>query len=243
MKLRKQILLKKYSILKFIHLFTAIILVTFTSTTQALAKGSDIKEYGIVILPEEKCAQEAERLNRNIAKILSPLKNVNNYWHVTLYHGAYEKNDLNEIYDKLKGLQLKPLTLNFTKIYSTSNRWIDLGTEKTEYLQNLHISVVQLASPYHKRPLARSRDIYKNMTSNQREQVDNYGVSGILEMYNPHMTLFYQYPPRAELQQAAIKIENNFKENLICKASKIVIGELGYNGNIKKIVYSVNMPD
>lgn len=243
MKLRKQILLEEYSILKFIHLFTAIILLTFTSTNEVLAKGSDIKEYGIVILPEEKCQKEAERLNINIAKILRPLKNVKNYWHVTLYHGAYEKNDLHEIYAKLKGLQLKPLTLNFTKIYSTSDRWIDLGTEKTEYLQKLHISVVQLASPYHKRPLARCKDIYKNVSSNQRQQVDHYGVSGILEMYNPHMTLFYQYPPKTELQQAAIKIENDFKKNMICKASKIVIGELGYNGNIKKIVYSVNMPD
>lgn len=245
MKLHKQILSKKYLILpnKFISFFSAIILLTSICIPQVLATEKNIKEYGIVIFPEEKCEKEAEKLNINIAKILNNLKNVKNHWHVTLYHGAYEKNDLNEIYNKLKRLQLKPFTLNFTKIYSTSDRWIDLGTEKTEYLKNLHTSVVQLASPYHKGPLARSKDVYKDLTSEQREQVDNYGVSGILAMYNPHMTLFYQYPPNIKLQQAAITIKDHFKNGMVCKASKIVLGELGYNGNIEKIIYSINIPN
>lgn len=245
MQLHKQILLRKYLILcnRLINLVAAIIFLTLASTSQVLAIESNIKEYGIVILPEEKCKKEAERLNINIAKILSHLENIENYWHVTLYHGAYETNDLHEIYSKLKELPLKPFTLNFTKIYSTSDRWIDLRTEKTEYLQNLHGSVVSLASPYHKRPLARSKDIYKDMTSDQRQQVDNHGVSGILTMYNPHMTLFYLYPPRPELQEAVVKIENSFKKNIVCKASKIVLGELGYNGNIEKIIYNINIPD
>jgi len=249
MKSRKQILLKKYPILhiklinKFINLVAILILFISASTTQVLAKENNIREYGIVILPEEKCVKEVEKLNVDITKILSHLKNVKNYWHVTLYHGAYEIDDLNKIYNNLKELQLKPFTLNFSKIYSTADRWIDLGTEKTEYLQNLHTSVVNLASPYHKRPLARSSDIYKDMTGAQRKRVDNYGVSGILEAYNPHMTLFYQYPSNPKLPQAAMKIGNEFKINKICKASKIALGELGYNGNIEKIVYNINIPN
>jgi 2'-5' RNA ligase len=249
MQLHKQIFLRKYSILlnsainRFINFFSVIILLLSISITQVLAiESSNIKEYGIVVLLEEKCTKEAEKLNINISQVLSHLQNVKNYWHVTLYHGAYEINSLDEIYNKLQELQLRPFTLNLTKIYSTADRWIDLGIEKTEYLQNLHTSVVLLASPYHKRPLVRSTDIYKDMTSSQREQVDNYGVSGILTMYNPHMTLFYQYPPSFELQQTAIKIGNNFT-NIVCKASKIALGELGYNGNIEKIIYSINIPN
>lgn len=214
----------------------------FVPTPEGLAAGSDIKEYGIVIFPEAKCRKEAKKLNADIARTLSHLKNAGNYWHVTLYHGAYERKSLDEIYAKLKALELKPFTLNFTKIYSTADRWVDLGAEKTEYLQHLHETVVQLASPYHKRPLSRSIDIYKSMTDAQREQVVQYGVSGILAMYNPHMTLFYQYPPSPTLQYAAAKMENNFKKNMVCKAYKLIIGELGYNGNIKKIIYSINIP-
>jgi len=252
MQFQIQTLLRKFSILhdrsinNFIrksYFFCAAIIFIYSSTNQALATASSIKEYGIVILPEEKCTKIAVKLNADITKLLPHLTNVQNYWHVTLYHGAYETKDLSHVYNKIKKLPLKSFTLNFTKVYSTSDRWIDLGTEKTKYLQNLHISVVQLASPYHKRPLARSSDVYKDMTSGQREQVSRYGVSGVLELYNPHMTLFYQYPPNPELQEVVKKIENHFKENIICKASKIVLGELGYNGNIEKIVYNVDIPN
>ena len=215
----------------------------FASTTPSLAVEHNIKEYGIVILPEEKCTRVAEKLNKDITKILNHFKNAKNHWHVTLYHGAYDPKDIKEIYNKIKAIELKPFTLNFSNISSTSDRWIDLGTEKTEYLKELHKTIVQLASPYHKRPLDRSRDIYKDMTSVQREQVDNYGVSGLLELYNPHMTLFYQYPPRPELQQTAKEIGVNFKENMVCKASKLILGELEYNGNIYKIIYSVDIPN
>ena len=224
-------------------LIAVITCLIFASTTPSLAVEHNIKEYGIVILPEEKCTKVAEKLNQDITKILSHFKNAKNHWHVTLYHGAYDTKDIKEIYNKIKAIELKPFTLSFSKISSTSNRWIDLGTEKTEYLQELHKAIVQLASPYHKRPLDRSRDIYKDMTSIQQKQVDNYGVSGLLELYNPHMTLFYQYPPSSELQHAAKEIAVNFKENMVCKASKIVVGELGYNGNIQKIIYSIDIPN
>jgi len=253
MQFQIQTLLRKFSILhnrsingfikKSYFIFVAIVWLIYVSAPQALAAENSIKEYGIVILPEEKCTKAAENLNADITKLLPHLRNVQNYWHVTLYHGAYEIKDLSQIYSKIKELPLKPFTLTFTKISSTSDRWIDLGTEKTEYLQNLHVSVVHLASPYHKRPLARSADGYKDMTSDRRQQIDAYGVSGVLELYNPHMTLFYQYPPNSELQEVAKKIETHFKKNMICKASKIVLGELGYNGNIEKIVYNVDIPN
>lgn len=209
----------------------------------SLAEDNDIKEYGIVILPDHKCRKIAENLNQDIAKILSDFKNVKNYWHITLYHGAYETKDLKEIYNKLKALPLKPFNLTFTKIYSTANRWVDLGTEKTEYLQELHKSIVQLASPYHKRPLKRAADIYNDLSVDKRKQIHSYGVSGVLELYNPHMTLFYQYPPNVKLQEAAKKIANKVTNNIVCKASKIVLGELGYNGNIEKIIYNIDIPN
>lgn len=228
---------------KFTNFLIIITLFTSIFAVQVSAKEINIKEYGIVILPEDRCVKKAEISNISIKKLFNNLKTVKNYWHVTLYHGAYEINDLSKIYNKLKELQLRPFTLNFSKIYSTADRWIDLGVEKTIHLQNLHTSAVLLASPYHKRPLARSTDVYKDMTIDQREQVDSYGVSGILSSYNPHMTLYYQYPPNSELQQAALEMESNAKINMVCKASRIVLGELGYNGNVEKIIYSINIPD
>lgn len=57
------------------------------------------------------------------------------------------------------------------------------------------------------------------------------------------MTLFYQYPPSAKLQQAAKEIAGKVTSNMVCKASKIVLGELGYNGNIEKIIYNIDIPN
>ena len=219
------------------YLFTVLIFIN-----QALATENAIKEYGIIIFPEDKCIKVAEKLNKDIRSELPDIDNSHNHPHVTLYHGAYRKEDLDEIYNKIRQLNFKPLALNFTKIYSTSDRWIDWGVEKSEYLGNLHRKVVEIANPYHKRPLERSADIYRNIAQDKRTQIDKYGVSGVLELYNPHMTLFYQYPANPELQKVAENISAHPKENMLCKADKIVIGELGYNGNIIKINYSIYIP-
>ncbi|RYE06118.1 MAG: hypothetical protein EOP33_02665 [Rickettsiaceae bacterium] len=225
-------------IIKVFFFLGAVLLATQVIATET----SNIKEYGIVILLEDKCTKKAQELNRRIGEILDKLKNVDNHLHVTLYHGASNLKDLAQIYRKIQQLSLKPFTLNLDKIYSTADRWIDLGIEKTDYLQKIHNHVVAIASPYHKRPLARSSDAYQDVTDVQRRQIDDYGVGNVLEFYNPHMTLFYQYPPNAELREAIISIRP-YCTLMVCKASKIVIGELGYNGNIKKIIYSVDIPD
>lgn len=227
------------SIIKLIFFSSAILL---AAQAQAINNQNSTKEYGIVILLEDRCTKEAKDLNSHLAKILDKLKNVDNHLHVTLYHGAYDTKDLEQIYNKLQQLPLKPFTLNFDKIYATADRWIDLGIEKNDYLQQIHKHIVTIASPYHKRPLIRVSDVYKDMTDAQRKQVDKYGVSNVLEFYNPHMTLFYQYPSNSDLRKAAAEIQPYFKQ-MVCKAAKIVIGELGYNGNIEKIIYNINVPN
>jgi len=64
-------------------LIAVITCLIFVSTTPSLAVEHNIKEYGIVILPEEKCTKVAEKLNQDITKILSHFKNAKNHWHVT----------------------------------------------------------------------------------------------------------------------------------------------------------------
>ena len=193
--------------------------------------GAPISEYGIVLIPSKECTNKAIELNEIIAHRLAGLENPHNNWHVTLYHGAFEQKDLSAIYNKLRSLNVKNVLLKFSKIYPTSDRWIDWGVQKNSELQALHEAVVRIASPYHKRPLKRSADIYDSLDSEKKHQVDEYGVSGILQYYNPHMTLFYQYPPSPTLQN--IKLDQVLR---VCHAH-IAVGELGYNGNIVKILH------
>lgn len=129
--------------------------------------------------------------------------------------------------------------MKFTNFYTTSDRWVDWGIEKTEVLKNLHRSIVEIASKYHKRPLDRARDVYNEVDQERKNQIDEYGVPGVMNLYNPHMTLFYIYPAKAAIQKIPNVIKDKKYENAVFKASKIVIGELGYNGNILRIVDSI----
>ena len=206
-----------------------------------IAAEHDIYEYGIVIIPEKECVNSAKNLNSIIKKNLPDLENVHNNWHVTLYHGAYKKEDLPKIKAALAALNTKSFDMKFTKFYTTADRWVDWGTEKTELLQRLHENVVKVVSPYHKRPLDRARDVYNLVDLQRKKQIDLYGVPGVMELYNPHMTLFYTYPANSSIQIIPEIIKNDQYENVICTATQIAIGKLGYNGNITEIVDTIEL--
>jgi hypothetical protein len=201
-----------------------------------------VREYGIVILPEPVCVQKAMSMNAKIASTLPPdAENVYNNWHITLYHGAYEIESLPEILAKLRNLDLRSFRLEFTlPLYITPNNEIFWQIVNTPRLQELHEDIVRIASPYHSRTLARSHDAYHTMDPKNKIQVNNYGVDGVLDLYNPHMTLFYKYPSNLDLKDILEptcypKIKETYN------TSQIAIGELGYSGNVEKIIHSLEM--
>lgn len=198
-----------------------------------------IEEYGTVLIFEKKCTDAAIELNHELEKLLPNLENVKNHWHVTLYHGAYKNADLPKIKEELRQMIPHSLNLSFTHFYTTSDRWVDWGTQKNPQLQKLHENVVGVLSPFHVRPLKRAKDIYDSLDSERKHQVDIYGVSGVMHLYNPHMTLFYTYPPSEIIRKTIAHIKNSKYENLNCSVEEIMVGKLGYNGNIIEPVYRI----
>ncbi len=199
-----------------------------------------IKEYGIVVLPSAEIAVKAAEMNTEFATKLG--NNPGNFWHVTLYHLACSEASLTKIVDELSKLEIEPFQLEFKNIYSTADRWIDWGMKNTDPLHELHRKVIEIASSHRMRPLDRARDIYEDLSPDRKAQVDAYGVSGVLEFYNPHMTLFYRYPPDATLQGVAAEFaRDNGDAEMNGNASSIAVVELGYNGNIEKIVRCINI--
>lgn len=220
----------------------------FSVDASSCAVNSDggIREYAIAVLLPSEAAKKAAEMNEQIAALLPGFENPHNNWHVTLYHLACNKDALSEIARKLRALKVEPFRLSFTGLYPTADRWIDWGMDHTEALHALHKIIVEIASKYHKRPLKRASDIYAALPIEKRAQVDAYGVSGVLEFYNPHTTLFYYEFDKnglkgtSELQAVSKKLKDmNGKAEITCDASVIVIGELGYNGNITKILYEI----
>jgi hypothetical protein len=196
--------------------------------------------YGIVIKLQGGCRDAARQLNAQFAEELGKygLKNQNNIWHVTLYHAVYKEEHLPQIWAQIKSLDLSNIKLNFSQIYVTADRWIDWLVDKTPKLESLHKQVVEIASPYHQGRLPRSHDVYSDMNLFQQQQVDFYGVSGILDLYKPHTSLFYQYPPNIALQEAAKIVDDVVPRS--CDVESIILGELGYNGNMINILYDTN---
>ncbi len=203
--------------------------------------GQEVKEYGIVLLPDFVCANKAMELNSKIAQQLNNLVNVKNNLHVDLYLGAYEAKDLKEIYAKLQTLEIQSFPISLTTIYNTEDRRIEWRVQNTAELQQLHEDVVKLASPYHKKMLTFVSDMYKTLLPEERAKADKYGFSRVLDLYNPHMNLFYTYPPDSRLQKASLNVAQLVPNETKCNASKIIIGPMGYNGNIISVVYTIDL--
>lgn len=199
---------------------------------------NEIKEYGIVLLVDDNTTKQAHSLNQKIAQKFPNLENVANIWHVTLYHGAFAKQDLELIFQKLQQLYLEPLEIKFSGISQSKKGYIHWEVEKNLDLQELHTVVVNLASKYHQRPLQMSLDLYDDLSFEHQQQIDEFGSSGLFELFAPHLTLFYQPLTKSVLTDILPQDHSLAAQSL---AERIVIGELGY-GNILKILYSLPLP-
>lgn len=223
-----------------INLFTSI-LVLFSVINSVHAEKKSVNEYGIVILLDEECTKKADAINDEIASLLPDLHNPHNIWHVTLHHAALSETYLNELKNTLTTLSLTPVDLYFDKIQIVEGKWIGLNVKKNNDLLNIHNKVVKISEKYFQRALVRAHDIYHTLSDKKKSQVDNYGNYDILDDYRPHMTLFYHYPSDLKLEKVGIKVAKNIKP-MKCKARKLAIAELEYNGNISRIVYSLKFP-
>lgn len=222
----------------------AILIFILLISPSALAfKHFGFKEYGIAILPDAKCIEKATLLNKELSRKLSNFPNPVNQWHITLYQGAYGHDDIKQITQKIKKLSIPQFDISFNKIYSSSGRWIIYGVDNSQELQKLHEDVVSFAVKYHKHPIVRAKEIYDNSPREKKVEIDTYGTTEVMDNFKPHMTLFYKYPADPALEQASNEIMNLVESSFTCKAEQIALGEVGYNGNMVRIIYTKNIPN
>ncbi|AVP87742.1 hypothetical protein phytr_8090 [Candidatus Phycorickettsia trachydisci] len=219
----------------------AIVIGYMVDNSLAIEFKKEVREYGIAVIPEAKCYKLASKLNQKISKLLPQFKNLPNIWHITLYQGAFEESDLVKIESEILKLNIKKFDITLTKFYTTADRWVDWGVEKTDIFDVLHRKVVNIASRYHLRPLNRVQDMLDGIEGEIKKQIDMYGTFGLMNFYKPHMTLFYLYPPSKSISKIPQIIEDGRYEGVSCKSDKLIIGELGYNGNIIRVVNVINL--
>lgn len=220
-------------------LFTVIYCLT---CSRALAQ-KDYKEYGIALVLPKTYSIEAQKMNQKIAEQV-PTKNLPNVFHVTLFQGNFTKNKMTQLLQDLRSQHFTTVTIAPEhKIKSEKQRYINWSVKKSEQLQSLHERIVKIASPYHLGALSRFVDSYNDLSEKQRQQVEIHGMAGVLDEYEPHVTLFYFPQENSEIKKIVKKIlppkfTPEFQE---LESRSIVIGGLGYNGNIEKIFYEIEL--
>ncbi len=197
------------------------------------------KEYGIVLLLPDEYALEAQKMNREIFMQIPEIENLPNVFHVTVFQGRFAESDVYALYKKLKNQKFKSVRITLTpEIKTAEGRYINWQVQKNYELTNLHNKVVKIANPYRYGMLFRYAVSYEDLSEKQRSQVDKYGMAGVFEEYDPHVTLFYFSEKNPEIDELAEKITPPTIVPLskTYKAS-LAIAELGYSGNIEKILY------
>lgn len=223
---------------KIIYSILPIIFLTFYLSCQAHAQ-DDVAEYSIALIPETSCIKKAQSLHKEIAKNLPRIKSLANISHVTLFQGAFTREDLSKIKNKLVKLDAKRFEIEFDGLKNTNDKWIDWVADKSKALRELHEQVVEIASPYYRRPINRFGSSYDILNAEEQKQVDEYGAKGVLDLYKPHMSLYYVHPENAALQKVPGAISDEKYEDVKCKVRKIVVGKIGYDGNMTRVAHTI----
>lgn len=198
----------------------------------AIAKS---KEYNIALTLNNDCTQIAKQINELSAASLNDIDNIENIPHISLYQIALNINDVNSIKKNLSKIDLSPFNINLK--FNKHNRVIALDASDNNFLKKLHENIVADFSRYTSQPIKRMLDVYNNLSSEKQKQIDKYGVTNILEFYKPKISLFYNYSNKdPRFDNLISDIEQKFPDEIQCRAEKLVIGELGEQGNLINIV-------
>ena len=219
------------------------ILICCSIYSKALAQ-EVYKEYGIALILPPEYSIEAQKMNKEIAAQVPTATNMPNVFHVTLFQGCFAETKIGKLYLELKNQNFKKIKIRLApEIKTAEDHYINWSVHKSKELQNLHKAAVKIANPYHQGILARYLDSINELNKKQRSQVVIYGMSGLLDEYNPHVTLFYFAKKSSEIKNIAKKISppKLTKGSPAPEAYSIAIAELGYNGNIEKVLYSIEL--
>lgn len=244
---------KRASMWKPLKTLVLFALIVNVSIDHALASDEPMKEYGIVLLPTPEVGVEAERLNKETAKTFPNMFNQPNSFHITLFHGRFKESNLASLIEAVKATltdySIHPLAVESKpQLTPAGSQYILWDTVKSPDLLNLHGIILHTLSLLKDGTLQRCQDAYPNLAPHYQEQIKQFGLHAVLEHYEPHITLFYGEKPIKEqieaqtqkIQQVAQSLVPN-KDLLKFTATTVAIGELGYQGNLIKIIERIEL--
>lgn len=187
----------------------------------------------IALLPNAEIIKEAERLNVKFEQLLTDIPNKKNIIHISLFQGYFCRMQLEKISEMLSQI-----------VDSTFSLRIELDSKLTEACANLfwnvkpqaqlyelHKNILTAISPYREAPLPVFLDCYAQLPLIQQQLIDRYGTPHALHNFQPHITLYYNVGHRLKNDIKVIKPQRNFS----FLVNQLIIGRIGYTGNLKEI--------
>jgi 2'-5' RNA ligase len=164
-----------------------------------------------------------------------------NNFHITLFHAKLTPAAVNAVYTSLLAAKLKKLSLTFEPmLYNYNDHDIIWNIAKEEDLNALHRLVVETTNPLRGGALQRCLADYDKLSEAQKKQVNEFGVIGVGNDFNPHMTIFFGSSSSPRFDEVT-KLLKPLTKNNTFEAQTIAIGELGYHGNLLHILYKIHL--
>ena len=240
--------------------FQRIICALFFQSSYLCAATLEV-EYGIAIpIPDEIVMQHIRPLEDDLYKALGKNTPVPNIPHITLFQLRTTEDKLPQIIENLhhifaeeaiKALFQTPFSIHLNIPYLRSgtgdHMWISLHmTDKKvlPLLMEVHQAVSKKLSPLRTGMIKALQDTYETLPGPKKKYVNQMGfVGGIF--YTPHMTLFYN-ADHDVTDKIANKVAYDFTKrspplHFSFQVQNIVVGELGEEGNMTKVLHTFPM--
>lgn len=181
-------------------------------------------KYGFVIEPDF----ETNALVRDFSEEIAPRAEFHvEIPHITLYHATLKNvpvSAITEVREKLSSIVGRRLILRDIQVFG--NKFLFWNTEKTDWLQSAHETVLELSQYFDTESISLEG---LDFTANQRENLLSYGSPIVRDEYLPHITLAYN-----ETMEAFDGIPNERVHEMT--VGRVSFVELGKYGAVVRVV-------
>lgn len=201
----------------------------------------DFDELTIALIPSNEIVKEALRLNRQLEQVLEDIPNKQNIIHISLFQSRVRCSQLEKISIALNSLakSIKPFKLELDAELKEACTNLFWNIKENLQLVTLHTDILKAISPYREGILPIFKDGYTQLSQTQQQLIDRYGTPHVLQNFNPHITVYYN------MDHEKIDCLSEIKPKQSClhfSATELIIGHIGYDGNLKKIYKKFQLP-
>ena len=192
------------------------------------------------IIPPKQVSDFALDISHKLAQrynIHFELNTINCFPHITVYPPEYPESNMDTILAAVDSTvsKIRSFVLEIESVEVTDG-WIGLHFSKNESIINLHVALIEALNPLRR---GRIREKYTKQTyrdvarGNTMSYIEQYGFPGVMQYYEPHLTLSYI---RGEADVTAIKafVESELRFREVTVAS-LGVFESGAFGTVARL--------